>query len=412
MTSTALLAHPPSSTRPHRLDLPGAPDRDLQLAIARLARTGAHGAATTRQLIDRFADAPRSRAHVGEDEMLHIAAMDEPVLRNLRITLAYHDLTVAMGDVIGLPDASWVAFATWASKTAGRFIRCETVPAALLRRAGRLPVVDDTLAEVSRCVAYGNWKVFAEVGPLFARAVSAFGRDTRYRPETIDGFVAELRPGEAARSGEGGQDLLREAFHAYYCARFEPDPKRKAELVLLANALVGLHEQTRLDVAIGGALAAPVSCLSQRLSEHAAQHLPARLARPLGRLATACASSHSPILSAWRRAATAIMMTLELPMGTLRLGDDVRGFADGRDFPDALATIDDPRLSALVERYDSDPASPRGSGSEYWDVLPDRMSYIIDLFRMYQQNALLFTPPFRPYQRRALYRDVIPHGEL
>jgi hypothetical protein len=47
------------------------------------------------------------------------------VLRNLWITLAYHDLAVGMTRIAGARNVSWVAFATWASKTAGVSIRKE-----------------------------------------------------------------------------------------------------------------------------------------------------------------------------------------------------------------------------------------------------------------------------------------------
>jgi hypothetical protein len=39
--------------------------------------------------------------------------------------------------------------------------------------------------------------------------------------------------------GGGGQDLLIQAFRAYYDALFEADGGRKAQQMLLANALVG-----------------------------------------------------------------------------------------------------------------------------------------------------------------------------
>ena len=48
----------------------------------------------------------------------------DPVLRNLRITLGYHDLARALASRLG-PGANWFAFAVWASKQAGQTIRGE-----------------------------------------------------------------------------------------------------------------------------------------------------------------------------------------------------------------------------------------------------------------------------------------------
>ena len=51
----------------------------------------------------------------------------EPALRNLRITQCYHDLSQSMASVIGDWNVNWCTFASWASKTAGRFVRGELV---------------------------------------------------------------------------------------------------------------------------------------------------------------------------------------------------------------------------------------------------------------------------------------------
>ena len=61
-------------------------------------------------------------------EIESIIGLDgEPVIRNLRITQCYHDLSQAVASVIAETNVNWCTFATWASKTAGRFIRGELV---------------------------------------------------------------------------------------------------------------------------------------------------------------------------------------------------------------------------------------------------------------------------------------------
>jgi hypothetical protein len=54
----------------------------------------------------------------------------------------------------------------------------------------------------------------------------------------------------AGASKSGGQEQLRLAVTRFLEARHETDRKRKAELMLEANALTGLHEQIRLQETI------------------------------------------------------------------------------------------------------------------------------------------------------------------
>ncbi len=57
-------------------------------------------------------------------EVERIAALPDPVIRNLQITQCYQELSVAMAQRTGLR-ANWCTFATWASKQAGQTIRKE-----------------------------------------------------------------------------------------------------------------------------------------------------------------------------------------------------------------------------------------------------------------------------------------------
>src|SRR5262245_54167180 len=60
------------------------------------------------------------------DEVMQIAAIADPVLRNLRITECYYRLSMAMARRTG-QRANWCTFATWASKQAGQTIRGEDI---------------------------------------------------------------------------------------------------------------------------------------------------------------------------------------------------------------------------------------------------------------------------------------------
>ena len=54
-----------------------------------------------------------------------IAALADPVLRNLQITQCYCELSRAFAARTGGAPANWCTFATWASKQAGQTIRKE-----------------------------------------------------------------------------------------------------------------------------------------------------------------------------------------------------------------------------------------------------------------------------------------------
>jgi len=68
---------------------------------------------------------------IGPDDVPKIAALGDPVLRNLWITTAYHDLGQGLAHLLGGRDISWSTFATWASKTAGLSIRKDVLTQVL-----------------------------------------------------------------------------------------------------------------------------------------------------------------------------------------------------------------------------------------------------------------------------------------
>lgn len=342
---------------------------------------------------------PRLRPHrsiPAQEEIAAIIATADPVLRNLRITQTYHELTLALADLLGPTNVSWCAYAAWASKTAGRYIRGEML--ARPRRlfdSPRLAAVD---ARVRACAIAGNLLVFEDMGPLFAGLVELLRTSTHPDPSRRDAFLAGLRPGPIE---EGGQDMLRAAMARYYEAAFLREGKRKAELIFHASALVGLHEQTRLTAPIRCALHAPLELAARR---------PGRAPRALtGRLSRALAGRVAPPL---RAASTRWLLSLRLPKVTMRLGEDVPPLSTGRMFPDELRAIDDPELRALLYSLDRTPNTSAGSAARDWADLGDRMNFVVDLFRSRQQDPSLYRAPFSPEQVAAIRAGRVPGGEL
>jgi hypothetical protein len=98
------------------------------------------------------------------------------------------------------------------------------------------------------------------------------------------------------------------------------------------------------------------------------------------------------------------MMTISLPSGILlRLGKDLT-----IGFPETLKQITNQELGFLLEKHDLTPDSLIDSGALDWADLPDRLHFIIDLFRCYQEEHNLFEPPFTPEQVAALKDGRLP----
>src|SRR5215207_4847623 len=82
-------------------------------------------------------------------DVARIAAIDNPVIRNLEITECYADLSAAMRARTG-GAADWCTFATWASRQAGSTIRGEDLLDILDRRLGRRRWMLAPFASVNR----------------------------------------------------------------------------------------------------------------------------------------------------------------------------------------------------------------------------------------------------------------------
>jgi hypothetical protein len=380
-------------------------------------------------------------------EIDRINALTDPVIRNLQITQCYYELSVVLAGRIS-PGANWCTFATWASKQAGQTIRkedlkrlleiklagsAETVQAAgnfaaaarpeQAAQAARLQQMaldpgnfTSAIDRASDAVGRGNKKVFEEIGHQFTRFINTCIADETPDSVKIAGFCKELRVG----APPDGQDYVRQAFAHYYQAMFEPDAKSRAELVLLANIEIGFHEQTRLQPEIAKSLDAGLISSIEFTRRLLASIFPyngwlalasLKIRQMLGR-STVLDRAIQELLDATRallrETITEMMMTLTLPPNLrLRLGEDLKAA-----FPETLQKITNRELISLLEKVDPTPDSLSGTGVRDWANLPDRLHFIVDLFRSYQEDHNLFNPPFTPEQVAVLKEGKLPEGKL
>ncbi len=367
-----------------------------------------------------------------------IATHPEPVLRNLQITQCYYELSHTMTARTGAC-ANWCTFATWASKQAGQTIRKEDLQRALERLLTPKPkergpaeveqekttlrqrlwtVLDpaNIIAHSSDAVARGNQKVFAEIGKEFARFLATCTQDVEYNENNITLFCKKLKDGDPP----DGQRYLRQAFKRYYEAIFETDVKKRAELILLANIEIGFHEQTRLQPEIAEALDASIPAPSVLLPKLLQAMFPYRgwlmygmmlLMRLVGRPVQLDVKLNNFITSAqqkMRLLLTKNMMVLYFPKGKyLQLSKDMKV-----SFPESLKSLNNPDLLLLLQQVDPTPDSPEASGAVDWAALPDRLHYIVDLFRSHQETLDLLEMPFTEEQTKVIKENKIPEGDL
>ncbi|RYZ36610.1 MAG: hypothetical protein EOO71_31145 [Myxococcaceae bacterium] len=369
-------------------------------------------------------------------EVEAICRMESPVLRNLLITHTYHVLKVSFTDVTGETDHCWCGFSTWASKTAGTFIRKDVMPALtrdlLARTDGILRtlvgmqarllgtwglstgvftalsyVMDPVMDAVAQHIARGNLLVFQELGPLYTTMLQHFTGPGATSPAALERVVSRLKPGPLEA---GGQDLLIRAVRAYHEALGLTHTKDRAERVFLANALVGYHEQVRLQEPIVGALGAPLKTL---FLDHLMALMRARTTcLPETWLLAAFTPLAERLERCFRELCTRALMTLELPDRTLWLGEDIPALSPTAAFPEDLLRLEHPELRGLLQQLDRTPDDTKGSAARDWGSVRDRMNLIVDLFRSRQQDRGLYEQPFTHMQVEAFQQGRMPDGRL
>jgi hypothetical protein len=376
------------------------------------------------------------------EDVRRVAAIANPVIRNLEITHCYSCLAAAFA-ARGGEGANWCTYATWASRQAGRTVRGEdlleqlgrrlgegrwllhplaTLWRRLLRRglfqretrigrlAAELHTPFDAFERASESVARGNLKVFEEIGIEFARYLHECPPDAPVESPQFQRFVERLRPGDPP----DGQRYLRQAFWRYERRRLEPDRKARAELGVLANLEIGVHEQTRLQPEIREALDAAYHThedLGQRALEalfpSSAGWWPVARRSATAVAGVVASGAQRTASSLAREVITESLMVLSLPGRVLALGTHL---ADA--YPEVLREPASAELTELLRRFEPVPPAPDDCGAHEWSDFHQRMHYIVHLFCAFHLRGDLSRPPFTPEQVACFSRGVVPDGEL
>jgi len=372
------------------------------------------------------------------DDVRRIVAISNPVIRNLEITNCYAQLSAAMVQRTGRC-ANWCTYATWASRQAGRTIRGEDLIETLQTRLGlglqllhplaslgrwllrrglfdpqsklgrltaQLHTPFDAFERTSDAVARGNRKVFEEVGLLFARYLAEVPPDAGAESPQLRAFVGGLRSGEPP----DGQRYLAQAFTRYARAGATP-PAERAQLLLLANVEIGMHEQTRLQPEIRESLDSPYA-VSQDLDRRLVgalfpwwrRRIPRVLAVPAGALGTRAQREMADMV---REIITRSLMVMSLPQRVLALGANM-----DEPFPEALRDLTDAELTALFARFAPSGPTHGGVGARDWSDFDQRMNYIAHLFRAFHLHEELLGEPFTAAQVRAFAAGTVPDSAL
>lgn len=388
-----------------------------------------------------------------------------PVVRNLLITQSYHDLSSALSSYLVGFNCTWPTFGCWASKAAGAVIRGDELALQLTRSMNeskeiekhlrRLPVhlkiagsnpgnlshtnsvqhlLQEELrrlaAEAGDFIAQGNKIVYEEMGTAFVRLLDLLSKMdpnpddldellALYTDGTVEADLVEFDrdSGTVTNSPQGGQGVLKEMLRQYYHAAQATDPTVRAERSLLANAWGSLHEQTRLQNFITGSLDRPFDDFFADVLQKLKQELSS-----IGSIGRAVEWLGRPLLwwwshrleklirKLWEDIATATLVTLHLPDGTvLWLGADVPPLSDGHRYPAVLEHL---QLSELIELYDRFNALGDHSAAHDWVSLKERMKYVLTYFRSRQLEPTLFGQPFTDQQRTQILKGQVPPGPL
>lgn len=272
-----------------------------------------------------------------------ILGMNDPVARNIEITRCYGALSNEIAAVLGSQDLNWFSFGAWASATAGRAIRGESLPLDW---------------GTSASIAAGNLAIIADVAPPFIRWLEEIDR---HGGATDAALAATLQDPSLAKAPQLATALtayqLAVTLHKSAESTQDQDAQcAAAQLMLLGNVLIGAHEQALVDDFID-------------------------VAMPLGGIFGLVTTRFVSIMT---------------PDGAVDVCRDVPrpAYLAGARFPQVLNPLTNPELSALALQFGqalTDDVS--ASNALSWESYDERMGFIFTFFRAYQRDGRFFDVP-------------------
>jgi hypothetical protein len=256
-----------------------------------------------------------------DPEFYPIVSPPDPIVKNRKITRSYFFGGEALRQALSRNgtessfNANWLHFAIWGSMRAGESIEGTDIQVAATTKDFvfdsierslswlppdvRQPYLDSIRknknllktmgAIVKDSLTAGNQHVAHEILGVTDQYLRFLGCATTFNDLKLQEFLRTFRyslPETAAfveiwnqllseipalTKGKlfgGGQDALALAFATYHKARFESDPKIRAEMMYYANVLIAIHEQTVLQTYISGAIGIldPASSLYRKVA--------------------------------------------------------------------------------------------------------------------------------------------------
>jgi ER-bound oxygenase mpaB/B'/Rubber oxygenase, catalytic domain len=367
-----------------------------------------------------------TQREVRTDQVEKICELRNDFYRNQWITYAYWRISQRLRKRIGA-NASWCTFSTWSSRTVGANLRLENSGRRVdelikdkdssvdehdsrlfLELQYRVSTRDDGAAQ--RALALGNRLIFHEIG--FAMIDFLEWADKHDDPDdgSWERYRETITPYEASDLFPAADvEQLRGGLECCYQAKYANTDDQKAELVLRGNLLLGAYEQWRVGPVLKVALDPWPGRLVRviQADPHAAPEL------SLPGAGTPWALRHqSPVLRSlatqFAGGLTRLFMALDAPLFSclvtpFRLGQGVPPHpGDGQRFPRALRNrnLKDLELKKLIGLYDRSgdirldepdrPSDPALSAARNWTLFPDRMNFIVNLFRAGQQDDTMY----------------------
>jgi hypothetical protein len=359
----------------------------------------------------------------------------EPGLRNELITRTYGDLADSMAELLGTENATWTAFGQWASHTIGSYLR--------LPIPGLGPMIAqafgdgnrDVFADIARAhitfldTVGGAHRRGDDLDEAWRRCIRGLNRDLFHPPGGPDGgtedeFWASIRDPRLELGARTRNQFLILGFRSYRNALTEPDPERKARLILLGNCLIGLHEQRLLSLAISVGFRSWLRTLTTLWQLFTTRYRWRHRYPGTLRLR---------IENWWIHFATRHVIGVSLPTGTVRVGRPVPPGArpisitpapsdtvtpatappgagpQRRPARPILDVDEDELLTSLMDRLGVD-----GGPASCWNDLSDRMAFIAALFAERQRDPDWFGGDgliIRPEPSIDLDRELARHAE-